>query len=50
MTSHWVNKRVLVTGAGGFIGSHLVQRLLAERHFRGDPVLLRMLWIKLLAG
>ena len=52
MTSHWENKHVLVTGAGGFIGSHLVERLLTEgarvRAFvrynsRGDPGLLRML-------
>jgi NAD dependent epimerase/dehydratase len=52
MTSPWENKHVLVTGAGGFIGSHLVERLLAEgarvRAFvrynsRGDPGLLRLL-------
>ncbi len=48
----WNNKIVLVTGAGGFIGSQLVESLLAEgarvRAFvrynsRGDPGLLRLL-------
>jgi NAD dependent epimerase/dehydratase len=61
----WSDKHILVTGAGGFIGSHLVERLVKEgahvRAFvrynsRGDPGLLRYLpeeafsKIELLAG
>src|SRR3989338_1788201 len=30
MSSFWKNKRVLVTGADGFMGSHLAERLIRE--------------------
>lgn len=52
MTNPWSKQHVLVTGAGGFIGSHLVERLVAEGahvrafvHYnsRGDSGLLRLL-------
>lgn len=51
MKDFWKNKKVLVTGAGGFIGSQLVERLVEEGasvrafvHYnsRADPGLLRM--------
>jgi NAD dependent epimerase/dehydratase len=52
MNQFWQNKVVLITGAGGFIGSHLVERLIEQgarvRAFvrynsRNDPGLLSML-------
>ncbi len=52
MTGYWQDKEVLVTGAGGFIASHLVEALVAQgaivRAFvrynsRGDPGMLAQL-------
>lgn len=51
MTLQWTKQNVLITGAGGFIGSHLVEQLIqrgakvhAFVHYnsRGDPGLLRL--------
>lgn len=59
MSDFWSGKPVLVTGAGGFIASHLVERLVAAgaqvRAFvrynsRRDPGLLRLLPPQTLAG
>src|SRR5512140_3251285 len=65
MDKHWQHKHVLITGAGGFIGSHLVEQLVLRgaqvRAFvrynsRGDPGLLSRIpaamssTVELLAG
>jgi NAD dependent epimerase/dehydratase len=56
LTNFLKGKKVLVTGAGGFIGSHLVERLMEKNaqvrafvryNSRGDPGLLRMLPVEL---
>ncbi len=52
MENFWLNKTVFITGAGGFIGSHVVERLVKKeaqvRSFvrynsRNDPGLLKLL-------
>ena len=52
MTNFWKNKKILITGAGGFIGSHLTEKLVMEGaqvrafvHYnsRGDLALLKMI-------
>jgi NAD dependent epimerase/dehydratase len=52
MSANWEGRQVLVTGAGGFIGSHLVERLVelgagvrafVRYNSRNDPGLLKLL-------
>ena len=52
MSSYWQDRKVLVTGAGGFIASHLVEALVGldarvkafvRYNSRGDPGLLQQL-------
>jgi len=58
MSDFWIDKKVLVTGAGGFIASHLVETLVAggarvrafvRYNSRGDPGLLTQLPVQSLA-
>lgn len=38
--SFWNNKRILVTGGGGFLGKHLVRRLLDERRVPQSKIII----------
>lgn len=57
MSNFWASKSILVTGAGGFIASHLVEKLVelgaqvrayVRYNSRGDPGLLTYLPVKIL--